>query len=85
MAAFQNQPPMWLDDRLRVEALLADALHEERHRNLALAEPGNANGGGEVVGGVLDRVVHVVRRHVDGQLDLVLGELLDLVRHQPGH
>ena len=40
---------------------------------------------GEVVGRVLDGVLHVVRRHLDRELDLVLSEGLDRVRHQLSH
>ena len=71
-------------DRLLVDALAADALHEERHRHLPLAEARDPDRAGEVGGGVLDGVVDVVRRDVDGQLDLVVRELLDLGRHR-GH
>ena len=63
-------------DRLLVDALLADALHEQRHRHLALAEAGDADALGEVVRRVLDGVMHVVRRDIDREPDLVVGELL---------
>ncbi len=72
-------------DRLLVDALASDALHEERHRHLALAEARDADAAREVGGGVLDGVMHVVRRDVDRQLDLVVRELFDLGRHPSGH
>jgi len=77
VAAFQNHPPIWLFDGLRVETLLADALHEDRPRHLSLAEARDAHGRGEVVCRVLDGVVDIVRRDVDGQLDLVVRELFN--------
>ena len=72
-------------DRLRVEPLLADALEQDRPRDLALPEARNADRRREVVGRVLDGVLHVVRRHLDRELDLVLSEGLDCVRHQLSH
>ena len=68
-------------DCLRVQALLADALHEQRARHLALAEAGDADVLREVVRRVLDGVVHVVRRDINGEPDLVVGELFDLCCH----
>ena len=64
-------------DRLGVETLLPDALDQDRPRHLALAEARDARRRGEVVGCVLDGVVHVVRRHLDRELDLVVCELFD--------
>src|SRR5204862_4544453 len=68
--------------RLGVQALLADPLDQERHRHLALAEAGDPDAGGEIVGGMLDRVVDVVRRHLDGELDLVVADLLHDICHR---
>ena len=68
-------------DRLGHDPLLAEPLGEDRHRHLALPEAGDLHRLRQVGGGVLDRVVDVVRRHVDLQADRVAAELLDLRRH----
>ena len=68
-------------DRLGHQALLADPLQEHLPRHLALAEAGDLDALREVGGGVLDGVVDVVRRHLDGQPDAVLGQLFDLGLH----
>jgi len=60
-------------DGLCVQPFAPDPLHEQRHRHLALAEARDADGRREIGGGVLEGVVHLVRRYVDRQLDLVLG------------
>ena len=66
-------------DRLGVEALACRrAAARIGIGTLPLRKPGMRDGRGEVVGGVLDGVVHVVRRHLDRQLDLVVRELFDL-------
>ena len=80
-AAFRNQPLDVALDRLGVQPLLADARDEHLPRHLALAEAGDLDARGEVGGRVLDGVLDVVRRHVDRQADLVLGELLDAHGH----
>jgi hypothetical protein len=67
--------------RLAHQPLAADALEEHLPRHLALAEAGDLDALGEIVGGVLDRVVDVVGRHLDGQPDPVLRKLLDLGLH----
>ena len=56
-------------DRLGVDALLAEPLQQHRDRHLARPEAGNLDRRREVGGGVLDRVVDVVRRHVHRQAD----------------
>src|SRR5206468_6345173 len=68
-------------DRLGHEALLADLLEQDLTRHLALAEAGNLRALREIGGGVLDRVMHVVRRHLDRQTNAVLGKFLDLRLH----
>ena len=80
-AAFQNQPPMWLSTASVMSRSLADALQQHLPRHLALAEAGDLDALREVVGGVLDGVVDVVRRHLDRQADAVLRQLLDLGLH----
>jgi len=72
-------------DRLAVQALPADALDQQRHRHLPFAEAWNPCRGGEVVGGVLDGVVDVVRRNLDRELDLVVSDLFDRIRHPVSH
>ena len=69
-------------DRLLVETVLADALHEERPRHLPLAEARDARGLREVVRRVLDGVMHVVRGNLDREADLVVRELFDLGSHK---
>ena len=68
-------------DRLRHQPLAADLLHEHLARHLALAEAGDLHALGEVGGRVLDRVVHVVRRHLHRHPDAVFREFLDLGLH----
>ncbi len=68
-------------DGLGVDPLLAEPLHEDRLRHLALAEAGDLDGCREVVRRVLDRVVDVVRRDVDRQPNRVVLELFDGGRH----
>ncbi len=68
-------------DGLRHEALAADALHEDAPRHLAFSEAGDLRALREVGGGVLDGVVDVVRRHLHGDPDPVLGQLFDLCLH----
>jgi hypothetical protein len=60
---------------------VADALQQHLARNLALAEARNLDALREVVGRVLDGVVHVVRRNLDCQPDAILRQLLDLGLH----
>jgi hypothetical protein len=50
-------------------------------RNLPSAEARNLDALREIVGGVLDGVVDVVRRNLDRQADAVLRQLLDLGLH----
>src|SRR5205085_12672806 len=68
-------------DRLRVQALLADALLQDRQRHLALAEARNLYGAGEVGCGVVDGVLHVGARHLDSQANLAVTELFDVRLH----
>jgi len=68
-------------DRLCHQPVPADPLEQHLAGHLALAETGDLDARREVGGRVLDRVVHVVRRHLDRQPDAVLGELLDLGLH----
>ncbi len=68
-------------DGLGVDALHAEALLQDRDRHLAGPEAGNLDRRREIGGGVLDRVVDVVRRHVHREADCVAAELLDLGRH----
>ena len=68
-------------DRLGHQALAADLLHEHLLRHLALAEAGDLDALGEVGRRVLDRVVHVVRRHLHRQPNAVFREFLDLGLH----
>ena len=80
--AFQNQPRDVALDRLRVEALLADAADTSTGiGTLPLRKPGNLDARGEVGGRVLDGVVDVRARNVDREPDLVVRQLLDLRRH----
>ena len=69
-------------DRLRVDAILADARDEHGHRHLALAEAGDLQGRGQIGRRVLDRVTHVRARHVDAEAHLVGPELLDTRLHE---
>src|ERR1044072_5383993 len=69
-------------DRLGVEPFSADTLHEQRQRDLAFPETRYPRAGSEVRRGMLDGVLHVVRRNIHGQLDPVLRQLLDLSRHR---
>jgi hypothetical protein len=71
-------------DRLAEDALLPDPGDEHLLRHLALAEPVDLDGGGEVGRGVLDRVLELVRRHVDREANFVVGELFDACSHQGG-
>ena len=68
-------------DRLRHQAVLADALEQHLSRNLAFAEARDLDARREIRRGVLDRVVHVMRRHLNRQPDTVLGKLFDLGLH----
>ena len=68
-------------DRLGHQPLAADALQQHLARHLPLAEARHLDALREVVGGVLDGVVHVVRRNLDRQPDAVLRQLLDLGLH----
>ena len=77
-AAFQNQPPMWDFDGLDPEPIAADVREEHLARHLALAEAGDLDDLGEIVRGVLDRVLELVRRDVDREADAVAAELLHL-------
>ena len=81
VAAFQNQPPMWLSTASVIEPLAADLLHEDLVRHLALAEARDLHALGEVGCRVLDRVVHVVRRHLHRHPDAVFREFFDLGLH----
>ncbi len=60
---------------------MADALQQNLARHLALAEARHLDALREVVGRVLDGVVHVVRRNLDCQPDAILRQLLDLGLH----
>ncbi len=68
--------------RLGEDPLVAEPLLQDRDRDLAWPEAGDLHRRGEIGGGVLDRVVDVVRRHVHRQADGVAVELLDLRLHQ---
>ena len=68
-------------DRLRVEPFLPDPRDEHLHRHLPFAEAGDLDRRREIGGRVLDRVLDVVTRDVDGQANLVLGQLLHACRH----
>ena len=81
MAAFQNQPEMWLSTA-SVKRRSFDALQEHLARHLPLAEARHLDALGEILGCVLDGVVDVVRRHLDRELDLVLRELFDRLGHR---
>ncbi len=69
-------------DRLRIEALLPDALDEDRRRDLARAEAGHLHAIREIVCGVLDRVMHFARRNLDDEADAIPLEPLDLCLHR---
>ena len=71
-------------DRLAEDALLPDPGDEHLLRHLALPEPVDLDGRGEVGRGVLDRVLELVRRHVDREANLVVGKLFDARGHQGG-
>ena len=68
-------------DRLGEDALAADPRLQHLRRHLALAEARHLDRLGEVVRRVLDRVLKVGLRDLDGQPDLVVGKLFDLRRH----
>jgi hypothetical protein len=68
-------------DRLGHEPLAADALQQHLARHPPLAEARHLDALREIVGGVLDCVMHVVRRNLDRQPDTVLRQLLDLGLH----
>ena len=70
-------------DRLGHQPFAADALQQYLARDLPLAEARHLEALCEVLGGMLDGVVDVVRRHLDGQPDAVLRQLLDLGLHRP--
>jgi hypothetical protein len=61
----------------------ASARDEDGLRDLPLAEAGDLDALGEVRHRVLDRVLHLRRRDLDGQADAVLAELFDSVRGHP--
>jgi hypothetical protein len=69
-------------DRLRHQALLADAGEEHRHRHLAFAKPRDLDLASEIGRGVVDGVLDVVSRHLDRQADAVLADLLDRGRRR---
>ena len=58
-------------DRLGHDPLLAEPLGQDRYRHLALPEAGDLDRLRQVGGGMLDRVVDVVRRDVDLEADRV--------------
>ena len=68
-------------DGLGVDAVLAEARDEDRLRDLALPEPRDLGRLREIVQRVLDRVLHLLGRDLDGQADAVLADLFDLRRH----
>jgi hypothetical protein len=68
-------------DGLGHQPLATDALHENLPRHSPLAKARNLDALREIVGRMLDGVVHVVRRNLDRQPDAVLRQLLDLRLH----
>ena len=70
---------------LRVDPALAEPGDQERLRHLALAEARDLGRLGEVGERVLDRVLDLFRRHLDGEPDAVLAELLDGRGGHAGH
>lgn len=78
-----------LFDRLAVEVVdgvtdgvvqdlaAADALVDDRRRDLALAEAGDVDLLGDVLVGVVDARLEIVRRHVHGELDAGVAHLVD--------
>jgi hypothetical protein len=72
-------------DRLAEDPLAPDARLQHLLRDLALAEAWDLDRLGEVVGRVLDGMLEVGLRDLDRQPDLVVGQLLDLGRHDPVH
>jgi hypothetical protein len=72
-------------DRLRVEALLADAFYEHRRRHFAGTKAGDLHALRQVVRGMLDRMLEVVGGNLDGQSHAIVVELLDLSLHQTIH
>ena len=68
-------------DGLGHDPLLAEPLCQDRHRHLPLSEAGDLDRLRQIGGRVLDRVVHVVGRHLHLQANRVAAELLDLRRH----
>ena len=68
-------------DRLGHQPLSADPLQQHLARHLPFAEARNLHARREIVGRVLDGVMHVVRRNLDRQPDAVLRQLLDLRLH----
>jgi len=71
-AAFQNQPPMWLSTASVISRSWPIRWSSTWRGTFPLRKPGTLIALGEVVGRVLDGVVHVVRRHLDRQSDTVL-------------
>jgi hypothetical protein len=72
-------------DRLGEDPLAADARLQHLRGHLALAEAGHLDGLGQIMGRVLDRMPEIGLRNLDRQPDLVVGQLLDLGRHDPAH
>src|SRR6266566_2535640 len=71
-------------DRFGEDAVTAQAREQDLRWHLALAEPGHLGGFGEIGGRVLDRVLDVGTRYLDGQADTIVVKLFDLSLH-PGH
>jgi hypothetical protein len=69
-------------DRLGHEALLADPLHEQLAGHLALPEARDLCRLRQIGGRVLDRVVHVVRRHLNRQSNVIFRQFFDLGLHR---
>ena len=77
-AAFQNQPPMCDSTASTHSRSLPTLARSTCRGTLPLRNPGILTRLGEVVCGVLDRVLELVRRDVDREADAVPAELLDL-------
>jgi hypothetical protein len=70
-------------DGLPQQAVVAEPRTQDLRRHLSLSKARDLDGVGEICGGVLDRVVHILARHIDREPNLVLGELFDLDGHAP--
>ena len=69
-------------DRLVEQPFPSDALDEHLPRNLALAEARDLHSPREVGGRVLDSMLNVVARNLDGETNLAVPELFELSLHQ---